>query len=247
MRGLWQLTWLELKIFLREPMGALGTVLMPALAFFGASLAGNSIAPSRFGASEFARVGLPVLAATLMAISAVLSLVTIIAVYREGGILKRLRATPLRPVTIVAAHVLVKLLLTAATLVLLALLGRRAASPPPGASLVSFAVALLFSTAAILSLGFLLASVVRTARFAQPFGALVLYPMLALSGVFVPVETLPAPLQAAAQLLPLTHAVALLQGAWTGQPWLGQLGHIGALVVFAVASAAVASRVFRWE
>lgn len=247
MRGLWQLTWLELKVFLREPMGALGTVLMPALAFFGASLAGNSIAPSRFAASEFARVGLPVLAATLMAISAVLSLVTIIAVYREGGILKRLRATPLRPVTIVAAHVLVKLLLTAATLVLLALLGRRAVAPPPGASLVSFAVALLFSTAAILSLGFLLASVVRTARFAQPFGALVLYPMLALSGVFVPVETLPASLQMVTQVLPLTHAVALLQGAWTGQPWIGQLGHIGALVVFAVASAALASRVFRWE
>ena len=247
MRGLWQLTWLELKIFLREPLGALGTVLMPALAVFGAGLAGNSIAPSRFAASEFARVGLPVLAATLMAISAVLSLVTIIAVYREGGILKRLRATPLRPATIVAAHVLVKLLLTAATLVLLALLGRRVASPPPGASLVSFAVALLFSTAAILSLGFLLASVVRTARFAQPFGALVLYPMLAFSGVFVPVDTLPAPLQVVAQVLPVTHAVALLQGAWTGQPWLGQLGHIGALVVFAVASAAVASRVFRWE
>ena len=37
LRGLWHLTWLELKIFLREPMGALGTVLMPALAFFGAS------------------------------------------------------------------------------------------------------------------------------------------------------------------------------------------------------------------
>ena len=247
MRGLWQLTWLELKIFLREPMGALGTVLMPALAFVGASLAGNSIAPSRFATSEFARVGLPVLAATLMAISAVLSLVTIIAVYREGGILKRLRATPLRPVTIVAAHVLVKLLLTSATLGLLALLGRRVASPPPGASLVSFAVALLFSTAAILSLGFLLASVVRTARFAQPFGALVLYPMLGLSGVFVPLETLPAPLQMVAQVLPLTHAAALLQGAWTGVAWSAQLIHVGALVVFAAASAVLASRVFRWE
>jgi len=247
MRGLWQLTWLELKIFLREPMGALGTVMMPALAFFGASLAGNSIAPARFGSSEFARVGLPVLAATLMAISAVLSLVTIIAVYREGGILKRLRATPLRPVTIVTAHVLVKLLLTAVTLVVLAVLGRRAATPPPGASLVSFAVALLFSTAAILSLGFLLASVVRTARFAQPFGALVLYPMLALSGVFVPVDSLPRALQAVAQVLPLTHAVALLQGAWTGVAWSAQLVHVGALVVFAAASAVVASRVFRWE
>ena len=43
------------------------------------------------------RVDLPVLAAMLIALSAVLSLVTIIAIYREGGILKRLRATPLRP------------------------------------------------------------------------------------------------------------------------------------------------------
>ena len=57
--------------------------------------------------------GLPVFASILIAISAVLSLVTIISIYREGGILKRLRATPLRPQTILAAHVLVKLLLTA--------------------------------------------------------------------------------------------------------------------------------------
>ena len=38
-----------------------------------------------------------------------LSLVTIISIYREGGILKRLRATPLRPQTILTAHVIVKL------------------------------------------------------------------------------------------------------------------------------------------
>ncbi len=55
--------------------------------------------------------------ALLIAISAVLSLVTIIAIYREGGILKRLRATPLRPLTILSAHVLVKLLFTATTLI----------------------------------------------------------------------------------------------------------------------------------
>ena len=245
LRGLWKLTWLETKIFLREPLGVIGTVGFPILLFLLMRRMGRG-AP-RTALPALLSGDLPILASVMVALSAVVSLVAIIAIYREGGILKRLRATPLRPVTIVAAHVLVKLLLTAATLVLLALLGRRAVSPPPGASLVSFAVALLFSTAAILSLGFLLASVVRTARFAQPFGALVLYPMLALSGVFVPVETLPASLQVVTQVLPLTHAVALLQGAWTGQPWIGQLGHIGALVVFAVASAALASRVFRWE
>ena len=47
--------------------------------------------------ASFAAVGVPVLAALVMAVSAVLSLVTIVAIYREGGILKRLRATPLRP------------------------------------------------------------------------------------------------------------------------------------------------------
>jgi ABC-2 type transport system permease protein len=60
-----------------------------------------------------------------MAISAVISLVTIISIYREGGILKRLRATPLRPHTILSAHVLVKLLFTALTLTLMMLAGRR--------------------------------------------------------------------------------------------------------------------------
>ena len=57
--------------------------------------------------------------------SAVLSLVAIIAIYREGGILKRLRATPLRPHTILPAHVLVKLLSTAVTLAMMILAGRR--------------------------------------------------------------------------------------------------------------------------
>jgi ABC-2 type transport system permease protein len=50
----------------------------------------------------------------LIALSGVLSLVTIISIYREGGILRRLRATPLRPQTILTAHVLVKLALTLA-------------------------------------------------------------------------------------------------------------------------------------
>ena len=247
MRALLHLTWLELKIFLREPMGAVGTVAVPALAYIGASMAGTSIAPARFPGSEFARVGLPVLAATLMLVSAVLSLMTIISVYRESGILKRLRATPLRPHTIVAAHVLVKVALTGVTLAVLAALGRRVVVPPPGASLVSVALGLLLCTAAVLSLGFLLASVVPTARFAQPFGALVLYPMLAVSGVFYPVDALPPALRLLAPLTPLTHAVALLQGLWVGESWLAHGGDLLGLALTAGACALVASRVFRWE
>ena len=124
-----------------------------------------------------------------------LSLVAIIAIYREGGILKRLRATPLRPHTILIAHVLVKLLFTAITLAVMVLAGRRYYPVGADVPLVSFALALLFSTVSVLSLGFVIASLVPTARFAQPIGALILYPMLGFSGLFVPVDSLPPTLQ----------------------------------------------------
>jgi len=29
LRGLWELTWLETKIFVREPLGVIGTVGLP--------------------------------------------------------------------------------------------------------------------------------------------------------------------------------------------------------------------------
>src|SRR5205807_2150482 len=110
----------------------------------------------------------------LIATSTVLSLVAIIAIYREGGILRRLRATPLRPYTILTAHVLVKLLFTAATFAAMLVAGRRYYPLDAGVPLASFTLSLLFSTVSILSLGFLIASIVPTARFAQPIGTLIL-------------------------------------------------------------------------
>src|SRR5438552_13432695 len=126
LHGLWKLTWLEIKIFLREPLGAFGSIILPVVVFVAVSrFMGGRLQPSAIAASEFVRVGLPVFVSVLIALSGVLSLVTIISIYREGGILKRLRATPLRPHTILIAHVLVKLSLTAVTMALMMLAGKR--------------------------------------------------------------------------------------------------------------------------
>src|SRR5687767_531350 len=124
LRGLWRLTWLEIKIFIREPMGFIGSVALPVVIFLvlgriSRGRAGTGRAPGFMGPD------LAILASLLIALSAVLSLVTIISIYREGGILKRLRATPLRPHTILGAHVLVKLLFSALTLAALVLAGKR--------------------------------------------------------------------------------------------------------------------------
>src|SRR5271154_2325893 len=187
-RGLWKLTWLEIKIFLREPLGAIGTILFPVLIFVVVGrLLGGGIPKNSIAASGFLRVGLPVFASVLISLSAVLSLVTIISIYREGGILKRLRATPLRPQTILTAHVLVKLALTVATMALMILAGKRYYPTGLHAPLFSFTIALLAGTLSIISIGFLIASIVPTARFAQPIGVVILYPMLGISELFVPV------------------------------------------------------------
>ena len=248
LRGLWKLTWIEIKIFLREPLGAFGTIGVPVLVFVVLGrVAGNRLGPSSLAGSGFIRVVLPVLVSVLIAISSVLSLVTIISIYREGGILKRLRATPLRPQTILTAHVIVKLLLTAATLALMVLAGKRYYPVGVHPPLLGFTIALLISTWSILSIGFLIASIVPTARFAQPIGAVIMYPMIAVSGLFAPVESLPPVLQAVARVLPLSYAVSLLGGIWNGEAWSAHMGDVAALaVVFAVCTA-LSAKVFRWE
>ena len=249
MRGLFQLTWLEIKIFLREPMGAIGTLVIPVILFLvvGRAMNRGGGPPRTAVGLDFVRTGLPVMVSVFMAIGAVTSLVAIISIYREGGILKRLRATPLRPYTILSAHVLAKLLFTAITLLLMVLAGRRFYPPGLQAPMISFAFAVLFSTLSILSVGFVIASLVRTARFAQPVGALIFYPMIALSGLFVPVDAFPPSLQVVARFLPLTYIVSLLRGIWTGESWFAHLGDLAALAIAGAVFVAVSARVFRWE
>ena len=173
LRGLWELTWLETKIFVREPLGLIGTVGLPVATFV---LMGRLFRDRPGGpptVSALLTVEMPILAVLLISLSAVLSLVTIVAIYRESGILKRLRATPLRPHTILTAQVLVKLLFTLLTMAALLLAGKRYYPVQLDVSVASFALALTISTVAILSLGFVIASVVPTARFAQPIGTLI--------------------------------------------------------------------------
>jgi ABC-2 type transport system permease protein len=248
LRGLWKLTWIEIKIFLREPLGAFGTIGIPVLVFLvGGRVFGRRVASASLAASGFSSVGLPVLASVLIAVGAVLSLVTIISIYREGGILKRLRATPLHPGTILSAHVIVKLLLTAATLALMMLAGKRYYPAGIHVPLLGFTGALLISTWSILSMGFLIASIVPTARFAQPIGAVILYPMIAVSGLFAPVESLPPALRAVARFVPLTYTVSLLEGIWKGEAWWAHRFDVAALAVVFIACTALSAKVFRWE
>ena len=247
-RALWKLTWLEIKIFVREPLGVFGTIGIPVLVFvvmtriFGPSVRSAPRSPG-FPDSSF----LPVLTSILIALSAVTSLITIVSIYREGGILKRLRATPLPPVVILTAHVAVKLIFTGITLVAMLLAGRRYIPPDAHVPVASFAAALLFTTWAVLSIGFVIASMVPTARFAQPIATFIVYPLLGVSGLFYPIERMPPALQMLSTVSPLTYAVSLLDGIWKNESWLAHGTDVAALVLTFAVCTAISSKVFRWE
>ncbi len=246
-KGLLKLTWVEIKIFLREPMGILGTIGIPVILFLAL---GKGVAPRTPDLSRlppFIGAGLPIFAAIFIAVGAVLSLIAIISIYREGGILKRLRATPLRPQIILTAHVIVKLIFTGVTIAILVGAGRRYFPVELQGSALSFGAALLLTTVSILAIGFVIASLVPTARFAQPIGSAILYPMMGISGLFFPLDALPDGWRAVAQLLPLTHAVSLLQGIWSGGAWSEHLTEVGALTLNLVICVALSARIFRWE
>ncbi len=246
LNGFWKLTWVETKVFMREPMGVAGSLGFPVIIFI---VLGRSLGSGRLDASsaDQAPFNVPILAALFIAVGAVLSLVAIISIYREGGILKRLRATPLSPVTILSAHVFVKLVFTVVGLGLLVLAGRRFFPGVMDVHLPSFTAALLLSTLSILSIGFVIASLVPTARFAQPIGAALLYPMIAVSGLFFPLEQLPSPLQIVAYGLPTTHAVSLMQGIWDGSGWGAHWGNVAALILVFGVCTGLSTKVFRWE
>lgn len=247
-KALLRLTWLEIKIFVREPLGVIGTVGIPVLVFVVLGrMAGPALTRAAAEPGGAVPAVLPVFASILMALNAVASLVTVISIYRESGILKRLRATPLSPIVILSAHVIVKLVFTAITLAIMILAGRRYLPPDGDVPVLSYGVALLFSTWSILSIGFVIASLVPTARFAQPVTAVVLYPMVALSGLFYPLDAFPRPLEIVGRALPLTYAVSLLNGIWSGGAWSAHLGDLAVLSVTFLVFSVVSSRVFRWE
>ena len=86
LRGLWKLTWLEIKIFLREPLGAIGSIVFPVLVFVGLGrFTGGRPTQAPLAATGFLRVGLPVFVSVLIALNGVLSLVTIISIYRKAA------------------------------------------------------------------------------------------------------------------------------------------------------------------
>lgn len=246
MKGIAKLTWVEMKLLLREPLATFFTLVFPVilLLVFG-SIFGNR-------AGEGTDVGFvdamtPGYVALIVATSSLLSLSTHLATYREQGILRRLGVTPLRPGAVLLAHVVVVFFMATIGMAVLVTVGKAVFSLRCRGSVPGIAFAFVFSCVCLCALGVVLAAVAPSARTAQAIGMAVFYPMIFLSGAALPRELLPDGVQRVAVVLPLTHVVTLLQASWMGEAWTAHVPSIVVLAVMAVAASGAAVRLFRWE
>lgn len=247
MRGFWKLAWVEIKIYLRQPEAAFFTLVFPLLllVLFG-SIYGNKPNPF-FGGRGMVDVSTPAYLAMIMGSTGLLSIAISVSSYREKGVLRRFRATPLKPAAILASEVIVHFLMTLAGGALVIAAARLVYGLRfPGRAEAVF-LGFTVSCLSFFAVGFLLASVARTARSAYILGMVLYFPNLFLSGATIPKQTFPPALRSAANFIPLTHVVNLLQGLWFAEPLGRHLLEFGVLAGLLVLGVAVSARTFRWE
>jgi len=167
---------------------------------------------------------------------------------REGGQLKRLRATPLPTATYLAGVLASILAVFTLQAILLFGLGRLLFDAELPSRVGSLAVALLFGAAAFAGLGFGATALIRSGEGASAVLNVLLLPMAFLSGSFGPTSDYPRFLQAIGDVLPLRYLIELFsavtlddEAVWSEPRALTVVG------VWGLAGLAVAERRFRWE
>ena len=247
MKGFTQLAAANLKLLVREPITVFFTLAFPLMLvlIFGA-IYGNE-PTSLFGGYGSMDVSMPGYTALILGSVGLLTVAINTSSYRESGVLRRFLATPLRPVTYIAADVAGTLVMMLAGMAPLLLAGRLIYDVRFEGQPLNVLLAVLLGGLAMFSVGYLIASLAPSARAAQVIGMAIFYPMMFLSGAGMPLEILPATIQRISDFLPLTYVVKLLRGLWFGETWGQHLLETAVLLGILGICTALAARFFRWE
>jgi ABC-2 type transport system permease protein len=168
---------------------------------------------------------------------------------RERKVLRRFLATPIRPVQILAGNIAGGALTVLLQIAVLVVFGLTAFRAKTHGSWPLTIFVILVGTAAFVSVGFLLCSMARTSEAARGLAAMVAFPMMFLSGVFIPLDVLPHVLQDIVHALPLTYLTEALHAILNDGDGLTStvLIDIGVLAAWAIGCFTLAAARFKWE
>ena len=253
MKALVAQTQAELTLFWRDKTVVFFSLILPVftVALFGYLNRGGQVSVvggGRQSAVSYASFVIAGGIGMVVSSAAFENLGTALARQRDVGIMKRLRGTPMRTLTLVTAKVL-----TASTVILAQVVVMITANivlfraEVRGNPLWALAV-LIVGVVTFSVMGIALAGVCRNADVASAAGMAIALPMQFLCGTLFPLDGMPVLLRRIASVLPLTYFVRALRGAMlTGsgpevyaRDWAILLGCL-------VAASLIAVKTFRWD
>jgi ABC-2 type transport system permease protein len=220
MRQTRALSWIELKLFLREPMTVVFTLALPPLVLYVlAEVFGNTPDPQGV---VYRGVGaityyVPAYVALVGASLGLIGLPVHLASYRERGVLRRFRAARVPVGALLTSQLVVLVAGMVAGAALLLSLARLLYDITWPVSWLGVGFAALVGITAFAAVGALLGAALPTARSAQGIGILLWFVMMMVSGAGPPPEVLSTALNRVGDALPLRHLVIAIQDPWLGE------------------------------
>jgi ABC-2 type transport system permease protein len=234
----------EQLVYWRSREAAIFTFIFPLLLFV---LLGSVYSGHIYGVPA-AQALLAALLAYGCAMVAFAGLAITLVLRREQAILKRLRATPLRPPVYILSVLTSTILIFAAETVVLFLLGRAVFGTPFPARIGSIALVIVLGAVSFAAMGVGLSGLIRSGEGSSAVVNLIVLPMSFLTGAFGPTRHYPHFLRVIGDALPLKYLVDLSNAVYLHKHSFWSQGTaIGVLAAWGVGGVAVALAKFRWE
>jgi ABC-2 type transport system permease protein len=230
--------------FWRNPQSAVFTFIFPVVFITTIGALFRDTGPSAFYGG---RTVLGYYVATIGAVSVLGScygqLAVALAARRQNGMLKRARATPLPAWAYFAGLLVHCVLVSLIDIVLIVVVGRLYGLPLP-AHWAAVAVTLVLGAASFCALGVAVASVIANAEAAPAVAQLALFPLLFLSGTYMPIHSgLLNQITAWLPVRPFNQAMLASFGPQGAPGWQ----HLAVLAAWGAAGALIGVRRFRWN
>ena len=235
----------EGRLLARNPGVVLWTAVLPvAAAVILGSIRGVREPSEALGGLSFFQVYQPVLVFFAITLLAVQALPDVLTRYREMGVLKRLRTTPVSPGLLLFAQLT---LISSVSIVCMVLM---VAVPPLGGAPWprnpgGFVITYLLGAWAILGLGMLIASLFHNAKVAAGFGSFLFFVLQFFAGLWLQRPNMPTWLRDISDYTPSGAAVQGLTDSSLGH-W-PRLLHLVVLAVWGLVTSRLAVRYFSWE
>ncbi len=237
----WALTISRMKLAMRNRAFLFFSLIMPlAFLFIYAGIFGRGRAQA-----------LPYLLGEVLALTVMGSfwgLSVQLVTFREQGILRRFKVTPVGASAMLASSLVSNYFLTLPTIIIEFYLSRSVFHMAGLGNVLSIFVLVTIGTVTFASLGLIVASVTNTMQETQIINQIIWFVFLFISGATIPFPMLPSAIQSVALFLPATYLVSGLQRAMSEKTGLMDLGmYLASLGGCALIAFVISAQLFRWE